>query len=172
MGRPRSQNVELQLPPRVYLKHGAYHFVDDTGRWHRQTRDAADIERALAAAVRRVPATMAEVERYARSLVARSRCNARSHGSRSHDLTAEAVVRLLWRAGWRCAVSGTPFSMAVVGPRKQRPYAPSIDRIDNDLGYTEGNCRMVCIIVNIAMNTWGPEALRHVAKHMRNEPEY
>jgi hypothetical protein len=155
----------MNLPPGVYLKHGAYYIVR-SNEWIRLTRDPNDIERALAAAKLRVPASKQEIMAYAERLLPRSRANAKGRRNLEHTLTRDDLVTMLNDSGWRCAVTKTPFSLAEVGDRRQRPYAPSIDRVDCARGYHADNCRMVCVIVNFAMNTWGEEALRHVAKHM------
>ena len=46
-----------------------------------------------------------------------------------------------------CAVSGLPMAK---DRRTRAPLAPSIDRIDNRIGYTVENCRLVCYLVNLA----------------------
>lgn len=46
----------------------------------------------------------------------------------------------------------------------KRPYAPSIDRIDSNIGYAPGNCRIVCISANIAMGRWGEEVLLEMTR--------
>ena len=45
MARPRKHNKHL--PRSVYLRHGAYYFVDKTGKWHRLGSTLADTYRAL-----------------------------------------------------------------------------------------------------------------------------
>ena len=52
------------------------------------------------------------------------------------------------------------------GNRRENPWAPSIDRIDNSKGYEAGNVRMVCVAANFAMNAWGEEALYELAASM------
>jgi hypothetical protein len=44
MGRRRKANK--RLPPRVYLKHGAYYFVDSDAKWHRLGDNLGDLYRA------------------------------------------------------------------------------------------------------------------------------
>lgn len=165
MARPRKSDSDL--PANVYFKHGAYYHVQG-GRWVRLTSERANVDLELAALSARVPATMQEIAAYAQKQVSRSRANAKGRRNLPHDLTAEQVLSLLWKAEWRCAVTATPFSLLEVGPRRQRPFAPSIDRIDNDKGYTLENCRMVCVVTNLAMNAWGEDALRQIASNMRN----
>src|SRR5690606_21411241 len=45
----------------------------------------------------------------------------------------------------------------------RRPFAPSLDRIDTSTGYEAGNCRLVCVLANIALNEWGEDVFARVA---------
>jgi hypothetical protein len=164
MARPRTSG--LDLPQGVYLKHGSYYFVQQN-RWIRLCSERANVERELLHIRGRIPASMEAIATYTLRLVARTRANAKGRRGLPHSLTTDDALKLLWKAKWRCAVTNTPFSLVEVGPRRQKPYAPSIDRLDNDLGYSFENCRVVCMLANFAMNTWGAEALKHVAGHMR-----
>jgi hypothetical protein len=79
-----------------------------------------------------------------------------------------ADLLMAWRqAGGRCAVSGIDFDLDAVMSRRRAPFAPSLDRIDSSLGYVPGNIRLVCQIVNFAMNEWGEAPLRRLAAAMR-----
>lgn len=73
-------------------------------------------------------------------------------------LTMGWLLARLERAGDRCEVSGVPFDYS---PEKtmwhKRPDCPSLDRIDRSKGYVDGNVRVVCTAVNIAINEWGEE---------------
>jgi integrase len=51
MGRPRKHNKHL--PRRVVHRHGAYHFIDKAGKWHRLGKTLPEMYRALAAFVER-----------------------------------------------------------------------------------------------------------------------
>nr|WEM05543.1 endonuclease [Ralstonia phage BOESR1] len=48
----------------------------------------------------------------------------------------------------RCEVTGIPFDFTF-----NRIWSPSLDRVDNALGYTPENTRMVVFIYNSAKNT-------------------
>lgn len=48
----------------------------------------------------------------------------------------------------------------------RRPFAPSLDRIRSNEGYSVGNCRLVCVLVNLALNQWGLEPLMRVASNL------
>ena len=51
-----------------------------------------------------------------------------------------------------CAVSGIPFQVKTAGENQVNPWQPSIDRLNQERGYTKRNCRMVCLIYNLARN--------------------
>lgn len=54
-----------------------------------------------------------------------------------------------------CEATGLQFDLSSDGIcEKRNPFAPSIDRIDNNKGYTIDNCQMVVYIYNISKNTF------------------
>lgn len=53
------------------------------------------------------------------------------------------------RQGGRCAISGVPMNKTRA---KHDPFAPSIDRVNPQLGYTPENCQLVCYAVNCGKN--------------------
>jgi hypothetical protein len=79
-----------------------------------------------------------------------------------HGLDTEGVAALYISQRGKCAVSGIAFRLDGDGGH-DRPFAPSIDRIDNAKGYSPDNVRLVCRIANFAMNTWGDKALLELA---------
>jgi len=74
------------------------------------------------------------------------------------------VFSLMRETGFRCAVSGIPFSRAERKTWEVDPWAPSIDRIDNHQGYLIDNVRVVTAAANYAMNRWGFDMLLRLAK--------
>lgn len=83
-------------------------------------------------------------------------------------LTVGDVKRIMDEQQWRCAISRIPFDTQRGGYlRKQRAFKPSIDRIIPGLGYVPGNVRIVCTMVNYAMNTWGEGPLLELVRHMQ-----
>ena len=82
---------------------------------------------------------------------------------RDCDLTRQIALDLWTRCNGRCEVTGIEFDFTRLAGQKLRPFAPSIDRIDNHKGYTAENSRVVCIAVNLAMNQWGEHVLRKIA---------
>jgi hypothetical protein len=88
-----------------------------------------------------------------RHLHTETKRNAKRRGI-EHSLTLTDVRLLFREANGRCQLTGTRFSWDLVRGSTP-PFAPSLDRIDNDEGYHNGNVRLVCICVNSAMREWG-----------------
>lgn len=60
-----------------------------------------------------------------------------------------------------------PFDLTTGRGRWQKhPFVPSVDRKVPELGYVQSNCRVVCLIVNEAMNRWGEGPLRQLARRL------
>lgn len=87
------------------------------------------------------------------------------------DLTKDQIRAMGNRENWRCAVTGIGFSRDRLENARTRAFAPSVDRIDCSKGYTESNCRLVCVAVNIAMNEWGEQVFARLARaYCRRHP--
>jgi hypothetical protein len=117
-------------------------------------RDPANRERLLAWHKRRRKAK----PHYA--IFAACQKNARRRGHEC-TLTLERVEELI--APMVCSVTGLPLSTEWDGPDKN-PWAPSLDRIDNELGYIEGNVRLVCWAYNLAKGSWPDEVFDKLAR--------
>ena len=65
-----------------------------------------------------------------------------------------------------CEVSGIPFEEPEYNGQKgnTNPWVPSVDRIDNDKGYTRDNCRLVCFIFNIVKNRFTDDDFEKFAR--------
>jgi len=122
-----------------------------------------------------------EYDEYIRALYTRSRQNAKGSGKNYRRSIAfeidgpEFFLGMIIEQGFRCAVTGAKFDLTVDEKSGRRPMAPSIDRIDSSLGYTEDNVRLVCQITNLALNNWGEDYLLKIAvayfHHQRNKDE-
>jgi hypothetical protein len=99
-----------------------------------------------------------------RSIVDGARQRAR-RAWREADADIMAFALDLYQAqGGRCALSGLPFDLRSVGyGQVRRPFAPSLDRIDSRGGYTRDNVRLVCQVVNFALNAYGEDIFREIA---------
>ena len=64
-----------------------------------------------------------------------------------------------------CAITGMTFSLKRVGTgQARRPFAPSLDRVDGEGGYTRDNVRLVCQMVNFALNRFGEDTFYKIAR--------
>jgi hypothetical protein len=59
-----------------------------------------------------------------------------------------------------CEASGLPFDLDCQKVGIRNPYAPSLDRVVPELGYSDENVQVVVTIHNIARADWGDEPLR------------
>lgn len=65
-----------------------------------------------------------------------------------------------------CEVTGLKFDVSRPSGFRANPMFPSVDRVDNSIGYTKDNCKMVVLVYNIAKNEWGVDVINSVAKAM------
>ena len=106
-----------------------------------------------------------------RKALGRARGNAKQK-ERPFDLTLDYLLELWTLQDGRCAISGLPFDdreryeEAFVAT----PWAPSIDRIENDRGYTTDNVRLVCMVANFALNEWPDHVLQRLARGIVGMP--
>lgn len=77
------------------------------------------------------------------------------------DLTPTDLKRLMRDCRGKCEVTGIAFHTKSAGAH--RPFFHSLDRIDSSKGYVDGNMRIVCYAVNIAMLHWGEDVFREIA---------
>lgn len=87
-------------------------------------------------------------------LAARTRAKKKSI---DFDIDSDVIETMIRCQDERCALTGIPFEYSSDGVYRYRPFAPSLDRRDNTLGYTYGNIRIVCCIVNKARNEYPVE---------------
>lgn len=71
------------------------------------------------------------------------------------DLTIEFLQNLWDKQQGACALTGIVFQDSIEDKHKRRPYIPSIDRMQSEIGYLKNNVRFVCVAVNMALFTWG-----------------
>ncbi len=98
----------------------------------------------------------------AKTLIAEARRSSKKRGHPAPTITWQDLMPALERG--TCDVSGLPFDFAPT-PKKGRmsPYAPSLDRIDNEKPYTRNNFRVVLWAINAGCNSWGLEIYLKIA---------
>ena len=98
-----------------------------------------------------------------RSVAAGATQRARARGLPVDPDLGALTYELFEAQGRRCALTGIAFDLRVVGTgQAQRPFAPSLDRIDCSAGYTRDNTRLVCQAVNFALNAYGEDVFRDI----------
>lgn len=72
------------------------------------------------------------------------------------DITTEFLWSLLKEQGGKCYWTGVTLSLEEMG----KPWSVSLDRIDCDRGYLQGNVALVCKATNLARNDSSPDDMR------------
>lgn len=116
-------------------------------------------ERALGVKIKGAPVDWMA---WAQRMCKRARGNAKAR-DRVYDLEPSVVAAMIESQDGRCAITGYPFSNVI---SYRNPFAPSLDQIKPGAGYTSSNIRIVLMLVNTAMNVWGPEPFLEVVKHL------
>lgn len=91
----------------------------------------------------------------------------RARGADRKCMSRDEFDALWARAGGYCEMTSIPFSFKKIENCIKRPWAPSVDRVDNSKGYEFANCRLVCTAVNLALNEFGDAVLRRIANGLR-----
>ena len=127
--------------------------LSDIARKAYETRKARQAER------------LSDLERHVVRSAASAKRRALARGlDCEDDLKSWALVALDAQKA-RCALSGVPFDLEVLGHGKApRPYAPSIDRKDATRGCTADNIRLICWAANCLLGTWGDEPALRIVK--------
>lgn len=91
-----------------------------------------------------------------------------------HDLT-----KLWFEQNGRCAKTGQVLCFETGTAEDKNPFGASIDRVNNSLGYTHGNIRLLAHFINNAKSTYNDEifdmfiesAYTYRLKEIANGPE-
>jgi hypothetical protein len=88
----------------------------------------------------------------------------------THDLTLPYLVNLWIAQEGRCAITGLALDTRGGNWRDKNPLACSIDRIDSNIGYEQGNVRLLTHWVNNAMNTWPDNVFEYfIESYVKNK---
>jgi len=145
--------------PRKYCSYKCAHAYH-----HKFVRDADAVRINIAKYYKKNPA---------KRFMASTRSSAKKRGL-LFELTEEWFEKKL--AKGKCEATGLPMKTKTYqkGARGVRSfYSPSIDRIDNSIGYTSSNCRLVCWGVNLAKSTFTDRDLNALSLSilLRNLPK-
>lgn len=125
-----------------------------------RTSDPVEANRALEKFLHQIDApapSRHDLRRY-NYVYRQTKKNAKRRGI-TFDLSMEDFEALVVEADGQCVLTGAPFDFEKRGAGKWRPWAPSLDRIDSDKGYELANCRLICVILNVALGQWGWKTL-------------
>ena len=83
-----------------------------------------------------------------------------------YELSLNWLCELYEKQNGKCALTGIDFILErnPEGQRGALPYSPSLDRINASLGYTKDNVRLVCAVVNLALNKFGDQVFDKICR--------
>jgi hypothetical protein len=80
------------------------------------------------------------------------------------NLTKLDIANQVDAQTWKCAQTGIQFDLT--SNAGQRPFGPTVDRIDNERGYEPGNIQIVCYMYNCAKNRFNHEDVLTFAREV------
>lgn len=91
---------------------------------------------------KKFPVMLLPIERFIYNLNHQSKVRSEKKGI-THNLTDEHILKCWEECDGKCVLSGVPMT-TIRGNGWQVPTNASIDRIDQSMGYVEGNVRLIC----------------------------
>jgi len=79
------------------------------------------------------------------------------------NLTKEWISQQLEKQKYCCILTNIPLIFNET-ENYINPYAPSLDRIDSNQGYTKDNVRIVCAAINLSLNEFGEDTFRKICE--------
>lgn len=77
------------------------------------------------------------------------------------DINLDFLLDIYEQQQGRCKLTDLQFTFDVREQGKHfNPFNPSIDKINTKGGYTKDNIRLVCVIVNLALNQFGEDSFK------------
>lgn len=154
----------LELPKRVYKRGLTFYYVWPGGRWESLGRD---IRHALRRANEIASGELGEVTPADYDEVYWRAMKSATARKIAWSLSTEEFAGIVKAAGGRCTVTGMKFLNTKPAEGRRRPWMPSLDRIDNGVGYTRDNVRLVSVAVNIGRSDFGDDVWRQVMRGFR-----
>jgi len=105
------------------------------------------------------------------ALYNRWKANAKSRNY-PFEVTIEYLQIVLESQNYKCALTESNLLCPKTYNEKREmtsnPYLLSLDRIENDLGYQEGNVQFVCVWANKARGSYDNDVFKNIIKNLRN----
>jgi hypothetical protein len=79
-------------------------------------------------------------------------------------ITEESIVNLWKKQKGKCALSGIEMTLTHGTSAAMNPTKISVDRIDNSLGYVDGNVQLIIWQANAAKSVWSNRQLIEMCK--------
>jgi len=94
----------------------------------------------------------------------------RSAKTKEMNITAEYLETVWEQQEGRCALTGLKMELRQYSNRSEamKPNSSSLDRIDNEIGYVEGNVQFTCVSANHARNIFSIEEIREWFLQIKN----
>lgn len=150
------QRIKRRQKSREYYKENAERLKELSRKWYAENKEkSSSIKRKYSDSAR------------GRAVGLMNRINAQKRRKQFGKSNLEVTITAEWIQEKietaRCPVTGIEFDL---GPRNGfwSPFSPSVDRIDPSKGYTVENCRVVCLIFNIAKNQFSDDDVVKMAK--------
>ena len=89
-----------------------------------------------------------------------------------NNLTIPYLAQLWFEQNGRCALTGIMLEYESGDVQSKNPYRTSVDRIDNNLGYIQGNVRLLTHWANNAKSTWPDETFIKFVKFANTVAEH
>lgn len=106
------------------------------------------------------------------ALFGRWRNNAKSRNY-PFEVSVEYLQSVLESQNYKCALTGSDLLCPKTYIEKREmtssPYLLSLDRIDNDLGYVEGNVQFVCVWANKARGSYDNEVFKEIINNLKSQ---
>ena len=104
------------------------------------------------------------------AIYGRWKANAKSRNY-PFEVSVEYLQDLLENQNYKCALTGSnmlcPKTYIEKREMTSSPYLLSLDRIDNDLGYVQGNVQFVCVWANKARGTYSNEVFKEIINNLK-----
>lgn len=175
MGRKRKSKEDAWMPPRLYRGRSAYELRTKDGNYSRVAPLTATPVQVLDKLVDVTADDQPRVERRyevgpANYMVLYKTAKSRAkHYGMEFSLTPGDMEAMIERSGGRCEITRIAFHTKRTAGCRRAPYAPSLDRIHCELGYTAENTRLVCVAVNLALNEFGYDILLRISRRIVSE---